>query len=110
MEIRPGRGGGDEHRDADAFAGSADPDGSLALYTLGLAARSRAEALWSADDYERWLGAAGFAAIEVVLTERAGVTVLVASRLPEPSISSAVSASIASPVPGPIRTDTEDLT
>jgi cyclopropane fatty-acyl-phospholipid synthase-like methyltransferase len=63
----------------DALAGSADPDGSLALYALGLAARSRAETLWSARDYSTWLAAAGFATAEVVLTEAAGVTVLVAA-------------------------------
>ena len=63
----------------DAFAGSPDPDGSLALYELGLAARSHAETLWTATDYERWLRDAGFAPAETVLTGRAGVTVLVAS-------------------------------
>ena len=68
----------------DAFAGSDDPDGSLALYSLGLAARSRAEALWSARDYERWLEAAGFTTAALVLAERPGMTALIASTAPQP--------------------------
>jgi SAM-dependent methyltransferase len=66
----------------DAFAGSADPDGTLALYALGLAARSRAETLWSARDYRRWLSAAGLTTAELVLTEGVGISVLVASTAP----------------------------
>ena len=68
----------------DAFAGSADPDGSLALYALGLAARSRAESLWSARDYERWLEDAGFTTAAIVLAERPGMTALVAATSPQP--------------------------
>lgn len=60
----------------DALAGTADPDGSLALYALGLAARSHGEALWGGADYERWLRRAGLAAPQVVPTGRAEVTVL----------------------------------
>ena len=68
----------------DAFAGSDDPDGSLALYALGLAARSRAEALWSARDYERWLEDAGFTTAAIVLAERPGMTALIAATSPQP--------------------------
>jgi SAM-dependent methyltransferase len=70
----------------DSFAGSDDHDGSLALYTLGLAARSHAEALWSAADYERWLDRAGFTTAAIVLAERPGLTALIASTAPQPHL------------------------
>ena len=80
----------------DSFAGSDDHDGSLALYTLGLAARSHAEALWSAADYERWLDGAGFTTAAVVLAERPGLTALIASTAPH-SHTCSVSPSRSSP-------------
>ncbi len=109
----------------DAFAGSDDPDGSLALYSLGLAARSRAEALWSARDYERWLEAAGFTTAALVLAERPGMTALIASTarpaLPprplgpvRPATDSSISSRTSnahsdhSPSPAPNHPDTKD--
>jgi SAM-dependent methyltransferase len=60
----------------DALADSADPDGALALYALGLAARSHAEALWATADYDRWLQRAGLVRSSVVATDRPEVTVM----------------------------------
>lgn len=64
---------------ADAFADAGDADGSLALYALGLAARSDAEMLWSSSHYERWLADAGLGPMAVVARSRAGHAVALAA-------------------------------
>lgn len=64
----------------DALADSDDADGSLALYRLGLAARSAAESLWTTAQYAGWLDAAGFETPSVVARGRAGHAVAVARR------------------------------
>jgi SAM-dependent methyltransferase len=61
----------------DTLADSPDRDGALALYALGLAARSRAETLWSGADYDRWLGDAGLERTQLVTTDRPEVTALI---------------------------------
>jgi SAM-dependent methyltransferase len=63
----------------DALADADDADGSLALYALGLAARSAAEALWPSAQYDRWLADAGFAPATVVARGRAGHAVAFAA-------------------------------
>ncbi len=60
----------------DALADSADPDGALALYALGLAARSHAETLWATADYDRWLRRAGLVRSAVMSTARPEVAVM----------------------------------
>lgn len=61
----------------ETLADSPDRDGAMALYALGLAARSRAETLWSSTDYDRWLGDAGLERARLVTTDRPEVTVLI---------------------------------
>ena len=115
----------------DAFGGSEDRDGTLALYALGLAARSRAEALWSARDYERWLEAAGFTMAAIVLAQRPGMATLIAATSPQsyllglsdefapstrssadPSVPSTASPTISTTIstsrPGNARSDSKD--
>jgi len=60
----------------DALADSADPDGTLALYALGLAARSRAETLWTSADYDRWFQRAGLVRSSIMSTDRSAVSVI----------------------------------
>ncbi len=66
----------------DALAGTPDPHGSLALYALGLAARSHAQTLWSLADYDAWLHAAGLTRARLERTERPEVSALVCSHSP----------------------------
>jgi SAM-dependent methyltransferase len=66
----------------DALTGTPDPHGSLAVYALGLAARSRAEALWSLADYDTWLHTAGLTRIRLERTERPEVSALVYQHAP----------------------------
>jgi SAM-dependent methyltransferase len=60
----------------DALADAADPDGTVALYALGLAARSHAEGLWATADYDRWLRGAGLVRSAVVPTAHPEVAVM----------------------------------
>jgi ubiquinone/menaquinone biosynthesis C-methylase UbiE len=66
----------------DALSGTPDPEGSLALYALGLAARSRAQRLWSLADYDAWTHAAGLTRTRLERTERPEVSALVYQHAP----------------------------
>jgi SAM-dependent methyltransferase len=61
----------------DALADTVDAGGALALYALGLAARSRAETLRSTDDYQRWFRLAGLARPQFLPTGLPEATVLI---------------------------------
>ncbi len=64
----------------DALADTPDPDGTLAVYALGLAARTHAEALWATADYDRWLDRAGLVRSSTTSTDRPQVAVMLCNQ------------------------------